>query len=226
MTHISYQRGSSKVIVKPVGKCPSGWDAYRGCDEFHKGFYYIRQPNMFNQMTWYRCSKDWEPSYECNPVLFIINKQGAIKMSSDANRKAVTIDRCLDWCLMAYAETRTRGYFIASRFEIPSTEQLLPPATQAGLVLEDKQAEGKRPRKVWHDILKVPNKTDAKKLFDAYQAYQEAARRKHAEKIAKSKPLTTKAKLQVVANGKTTKDYLIRIETKLDQLLELWGEKK
>lgn len=145
-------------------------------------------------------------------------------MNSNTNRNLMTVDRCLDWCLMAYAETRTRGYFVASRFEIPSTEQLLPPATQSGLVLEDKQGEGKRPLKVWHDILKVPNKVDAKKLFDAYYAYQQAARRKATEKTAKNKTLTAKAKLQVASGGKTTKDYLIRIETKLDQLLEIWSE--
>ena len=55
------------IQVRPVKNCPHGWPAYRG----YKGtdehlFYYIRQPNEINEMSWYRCSKDWEPSYIVN----------------------------------------------------------------------------------------------------------------------------------------------------------------
>ena len=158
-------------------------------------------------------------------------------------QRTVTVDRCLDWCLMAYAETRTKGYFVASKFDIGSTEQLLPAATRCKLVLEEKKPGEKRARKVWHDVLTVPKLADAEKLYDAYVIYTGEQKARAAAKAAKAKEEKLKklaakhpAKEQksrdfpkIVANqgamfhkGTTTRDYLIRIEAKVNRLLEIW----
>ncbi len=51
------------IELRNVGQCPHGRPAYRGMGSEY-GFYYILQLNEINKATLYRCSKDWEPSYE------------------------------------------------------------------------------------------------------------------------------------------------------------------
>ena len=49
----------------------------------------------------------------------------------------MTAERCLDWCLLAYATTKATGTFTAYRWnkEIKSSELLLLSAKHAGLVI-------------------------------------------------------------------------------------------
>ena len=91
--------GTFEVIrVKWVGFSPENWPAYRGLNGIHQGFYYIRQPDSCREMSWYRCSKDWEPDYKCRPELFIVigkNYMAELDTYTNGdNEQPVTCPRC------------------------------------------------------------------------------------------------------------------------------------
>jgi hypothetical protein len=71
---INSNLGGKLIHVKRIGECPMGWPAYKGIDIAHRNFYYIQQPDSCKKLSWYRCSKDWEPQYKCRPELFLIDK--------------------------------------------------------------------------------------------------------------------------------------------------------
>ena len=143
----------------------------------------------------------------------------------------MTAERCLDWCLLAYATTKATGTFTAYRWnkEIKSSELLLLSAKHAGLVKAN-AATGKG--SIWEGTVpgSIPTLTDAKLLFDQYNRDADASREKaRAKKKAREKAEAVANKLPPAPDEHSTvastPTQLDRIEAKLNLLAKEWNLK-
>lgn len=102
-------------------------------------------------------------------------------------------EKCLNWCLMAYAATAAKGYFIANHFDIGSTDQLNVAAKRAGLVRRG--SNNKKAGSVWVNMDRLPNQEDAELLLMAYTEYQrESSERFRAQQKKREARKATRAK--------------------------------
>lgn len=161
----------------------------------------------------------------------------------------VTTDDALTWCLNAWMETKTRGYYVASGFKgVRSKDVFNVAALRAGLC--EKTPVNKIIRCVWKNLHTAPDATAAKQLFSAYKKYQkettEKAKRKAAvlkaaKKKAAQKATSTTADKIIKAvdkvkdkptfndggmwhKGYHIEDRLTRIEGKINRLLNIWDK--
>ena len=139
----------------------------------------------------------------------------------------MTADRCMDWCLLAYATTKAQGYFVAYQWrnEVRCAEILLLAAKNAGLV-RAKKPKGSEWVGTGKDI-SMPTLTDAKILFDQYNRDQDAGKAKEKARIAAKKKAEAKVKKLAPAPDEHSKTaaqptQLDRIEAKLNILVKEW----
>jgi hypothetical protein len=161
----------------------------------------------------------------------------------------MTEQDALNWCLMAWMETKTRGYYVASGFKNIRSKDMFNVAAVRSKLCEKKLVSNIM-RCVWVDTSWQPNNKDAKKLFAAYKAYQketiEAAKAKKAKARqvvkAKKQPDSTTVDSIIKAakqpgkkeaffndggmwhKGFHVEDRLVRIEGKLNRLLNIWDD--
>ena len=133
-------------------------------------------------------------------------------------KNEITVERCLDWCMMAYALTRTKGYFVANDIDMHGKDLFFSWAFKAKLLLANPQGVGR----AWHDPLTIPKMAEAEKFLTFIRREQENTRIRAAAKEAKNKPLSNQAKIKVAEKDNTTQGRLTRIEAKIDMLLEKW----
>lgn len=143
----------------------------------------------------------------------------------------MTAERCMDWCLLAYATSKAQGYFIAYQWrnEVRCAEILLVAARRVGLV-EPTKPKGS----IWVGSKRsggMPGLTEAKILFDQYNRDQDAGKAKakaeaEAKKKAEAKAQAKVEKLAPAPNKHSDKaaqpTQLDRIESKLNILLKEW----
>jgi len=140
----------------------------------------------------------------------------------------MTTDRCMDWCLLAYATTKAQGYFVAYRWkdEVRCSELLLLSAKNAGLVRATKPKGSK-----WI-ATHIPTLSEAKLLFDQYNRDSDAGKAKAkaaAKKKAEAKEAAKVINLPPAPDAHSDKaaqpTQLDRIEAKINLLVKEWNLK-
>ena len=134
----------------------------------------------------------------------------------------MTTDRCMDWCLLAYATTKAQGYFVAYQWKdtVKCAELLLTAAKHAGLV-EAVKPKGSAWVGTGRDMT-MPTLTEAKILFDQYNRDSNASKEK-ARKEAEAKKAERLAPAPDEHSDKAAQPtQLDRIEAKLNILVKEW----
>jgi len=127
--------------------------------------------------------------------------------------RSMTVERCMDWALLAYAATKAQGKFAAYKFDgVKCTEALLTSAMHVDLVAHDEKVGGK----IW--VGEIPTLTDAKILLDQYQRDMAAMRIKYAKPKVKKLPDAPNEFSQKA----TEPTQLDRMEAKLNWLAKEW----
>ena len=115
----------------------------------------------------------------------------------------MTVEDARNWCMMAYANTMSRGFYVAGKFEgVRARDMMNVAAKRAGVVKLDPKLK----KHVWHDIKQMPTGDDAVKVFKAYEQYKD-------ECTANSKARQAKAKAAKKQKAKTL-DELITAKKK------------
>lgn len=172
----------------------------------------------------------------------------------DKTKEVTGAEHALNWCLQAYLETRTQGYYTAYNFRNVSYKNTFNIAAKpAGLVEQFTDDKGKAGHR-WKDMSRMPNISDGEKLWAEHDKYMQKekarnkannAKRKAARAAAKQKDLAAKAKqdppvqklfkpvprddqwseIGIGMGGTHIETRLIRIEAKMNKLLNIWDSK-